>query len=291
MASKASLLLGFLLTVAFLGIAVKEAQASEPSLLFSETTIKAEVGETFSVEVIVDTGGEVAYGVGAKVSFDPKILEVVSVQPGTIFGDYPAASYDNTSGKIIVSGIASSQQNFIKDRAEFATLTFRAKKQGITSVQFIYEPGSTTDSNIAVTYGTGDILSQVSQLSVNVIPGSQDSPDTSVTAEVPTQTLERESLFTKILRFFGLSTEPATTREGRPVSGPIGAYRPIPPQQPITDPNQEQPLIIAGSSDDKPLARFAKIFLAAFLIVVLALLGKWLLSRFRKKPATIVQKL
>ena len=159
----------FLFLTAFFGLfCTTEVSAKEASLLFSPETVAVNMGEEFTVEVILDTVGEQVGGAGAKITFKNTDLTVIAVKPGSLFYDYPSAAFSNEEGKIIISGVASSMANFFAGQGVFATITFQAKSPGTSLIQFIYQPGSTTDSNIAVTYGSGDILSKVNSTTVTV---------------------------------------------------------------------------------------------------------------------------
>jgi len=288
--SKTLLVLGLFLIISGSIIVKTAGSAASPSLLFSDSSKAVGVGEIITVDIILDTAGQEVHGAGAKITFDQKNLEIVSIQPGTIFGDYPVASYDNTSGNIIVSGIASSKNNSFNDSGVFATLTFRAIKEGDSSVQFIFEPGSTRDSNIAVTYGTGDILSNVGTLSITVTPGTGITTSLPIANGFQPATTENLNFFEKLLRFFGLST-PAFIRDGRSKSRSIDAYQPLPSQPSITDPSQKQPLSFIGSNDDSLFTRLVLIFLTVALFVGLVLLIKRFLLKPSSKKATVFQNI
>jgi hypothetical protein len=268
-------LFGLGISLSALFIMIKSVAAQAPSLEFSATSKIVRTDETFSVDIIVDTVKQSAHGTGVKITFDPEVLEVISIETGSIFGDYPVASYDNSVGKIIISGISSSIRNEFNGRGVFATLTFRAIKKGGTTLQFDYQPGSTTDSNIAVTYGTGDILSNVNSLLVTVtagVGGETSVPTTFLPqTEIASEVAAEDSLLTRLFRFLGLGDEPVAVRTGRPQSEFLDASAPIPFQQPITDASQAQPESVVGSqgSDYSRIILFALIILVVIIIFFL----------------------
>ncbi len=139
---------------------------SVPSLLFSPSQVTSIANSTFTVSIIVDTAGQSVNGAGAKITFDPAYLQGVSIQPGTIFPNYATTSIDNTSGKIIISAISNSLDDTFTGLDSLATITFRVIKTGLTNANFVFTPGSTTDSNLAVTTGNGDILERVNTLQI-----------------------------------------------------------------------------------------------------------------------------
>ena len=144
-----------------------------PSLLFAPSEIRTSINKTFSVAVLVDTKGQAAGGVGAQITFDPTVLQGVEITPGSIFPDYPTTTIDNSTGKISISGITSSYDETFTGASTFATISFKLIKSSNSKVNFVYTPGATNESNIAVSTGNGDILSEVHTLSVIAV--SQDS--------------------------------------------------------------------------------------------------------------------
>src|SRR5690606_36473893 len=81
--------------------------AQAQSFSFDPPVSSAQVGETITTNIIIDTGSAEAVGADAEIIYDPLAVEVISVQPGTIFNDYPVAAFDNQLGQILVSGIVS----------------------------------------------------------------------------------------------------------------------------------------------------------------------------------------
>lgn len=264
----------FLLSTFFLLVDGVLAQ-SVPSLEFSATSKIVKVGEDFSTYIVVDTVGQAAHGTGVKINFDPEVLELTSIEAGNIFGDYPVVSFDNNEGKIIVSAISSSVQNAFVGRGVFATLNFKAIKKGGTAIEFDFEPGSTSDSNIAVVTGNGDILKQVNSLLVTIT----ETTGTGGTVSVPTtpqEAVEPEEgvgLFSKLFRFLGIGGEKAIVRQGRPKSQAIDAQAPIPSQQPITDANQNQPESIVGYGRSN-ISRIIFFVLVVFTVILAVYLAR-----------------
>lgn len=132
-------------------------------------TLTVNLEEEFSLKVLIDTFGQSAGGGGVKLNFDPARLKALEIIPGSIFGDYPGAVIDNAKGKITISGLASSTNNMFSGQGIFATIKWKSLKPGNTEITFDFQPGSTTDSNIAVTFGNGDILTQVNTAKINVL--------------------------------------------------------------------------------------------------------------------------
>lgn len=260
------------------------AYAAEPSLSFSPASIETAIGEPFTVDIILDTAGYIAHGTGAKMSFDPHVLEVVSIQTGTIFGDYPTASMDNVAGRVIISGIVSSRTQYFRGKDVFASVTFQGTSPGSTVVSFLYEPGSTTDSNIAVTYGTGDILAKVGTLTVTVQDtGERGGFGTEQLTPTPSPT--PTSLFGRLLQSLGFTTQidPTSIRESRTLNEALDPHAPIPSQPPITDPNQAQSPSALPPTIVHPVVKALRTILFLVATVIATLFGERLYRSWKKK--------
>jgi len=146
------LLAGFLV---FLGVfsPLVLAQTTNPHLSFSPSTTTVTVGETFDVDVLVDTGGQAVDGVDAIISYDQDLLEAVSVTAGSFL--FTTTNSLATAGKIKIYGVAESGSPKT-GTGTLATITLRAKSAGEATLTFDCQSGVTTDSNI--NKGSEDII-------------------------------------------------------------------------------------------------------------------------------------
>ena len=207
----------------FASAAVVHAQTPNGKLYFAPESLEVNNNSTFTNEIYVDTDGSDVGGVGAIVTFNNVFLEAVSVEPGVIFDDYPLAAIDNDSGRISISGISGSKDHLYNGKDLFAKVTWQAKKTGTTDVSFDFTPGRTTDSNIAVTFGTGDILSEIAPQHVSIlVSGAAESTET--TTDATAETVSSPSIIERALNaIFG-------NREAT-----VDPYAPIARQEPKTD--------------------------------------------------------
>lgn len=93
--------------------------------------------QTFDVAIILDTKDEKVDAVDAILTYDPSILEVTGLSPGTIFSAYPVKSYGE--GKIQLSGFALPEGETPKPfsgKGTLGTITFKALNSGSTKVIF-----------------------------------------------------------------------------------------------------------------------------------------------------------
>lgn len=227
--------------------------ATVPSLLFSPAELNIVTDSQFKVDILLNTAGQGVSGAGVKVVFDPYYLSATSISIGSIFADYPAAIIDNDKGLITISGIVSSPTDLYTGTDTFASITFHPSHAGETKVKYNYVPGSTTDSNIAVMTGNGDILGEVNELTISI---SGESVETPTPTSTPNPTITPITIIKSITAKLGLSSaESAVERPGREMGISDTAPDPLAPivrQPPITDPSSTQPIADANY-DSNPL--------------------------------------
>lgn len=109
------------------------------------------------------------------VTYDPTYLKVntdVQKSPlkiGSLYDSYPYNVVDEKIGKIAVSGI-TTKSGGILGNGLFGTLTFSTLKAGQTEIKIDFTKGSTTDSNVTENSTAKDLLSEVKNLKVNIVP-------------------------------------------------------------------------------------------------------------------------
>lgn len=176
---------------------------SEPSLAFNTLTPPnpQQVGSNFQVNIVADTAGQKVSGVDAQITFDPSLVEIISIQQGTgtPFPSYPELTYDNTAGKIFVSaniGTSSSPTPVNASDVQVAKITGRTKAAtSSTTLRFVFNPNDRNDSNLSLYLDQqgqepADILAKVShQELIAVNPNNSPTPGPTSTP-VPTATLQ-----------------------------------------------------------------------------------------------------
>jgi regulation of enolase protein 1 (concanavalin A-like superfamily) len=162
-------------------------------LFFSNPT-PSNVGDTFTLDLYADTGGQDVDGVDSRIRFDPAILDVQSVNQGsaTEFPSYPALDFDNAAGTVSISANIGSgaspspanganlhigQINFLVDSATAGS-----------TVSYDFTLGDRNDSNIVLsgTYFTQDpqdILQSVANWSFTIV-GPSPTPTATPTPGV-----------------------------------------------------------------------------------------------------------
>lgn len=215
--------------------------AADPSLTLSPDSTSVTLGQDVILAIMVDTAGYASGGVGAILRYDPNLLVATHIETGTIFVDYPLASIDNTNGKITISGIAASTNDLYTGRGELARVTFNTRQVGIDTLSFEFTPGSTRDSNIAVTFGSGDVLASVGQAKITVLETSNNVVLPSPPPPVQTSLVDKVNQVVSTVKIPYLRDKYASARAGREVSKNLDPLGPIVRQEPITDPLTTQP--------------------------------------------------
>jgi len=126
------------------------ASVPTATLLVSPVNTQVEAGQLVTVTIEVQ-GATNVYGVDARLTFDPQILEVVDAIPSTSMpgvqfraGDFPDSTHnrsyvgkqdaDNQSGLAIYAITVRSPQPAASGGGTLCSLTFRAKQNGISQL-------------------------------------------------------------------------------------------------------------------------------------------------------------
>ena len=128
----------------------------EPSILLEPAFLQLKMKEEFQVAVVINSDLPLV-GADAKISFDPRVLEVVSIDDGDAFKNLPLKSVNK--GAINITGIAEKKAEF-SGTGTLATLSLKAKDAGDTNLIIAFSPGETSDSNLAQVPAS-DVLAKV----------------------------------------------------------------------------------------------------------------------------------
>ena len=145
-----------------------QSQVQQTAITLSSAKSEYKVGEQIVVDINISSAKQVD-GADLIITYDPKMLTAKPATPGTIFSDYPQNTVDANLGKVSISGITAQPGGVVPD-GEFGKVTFVAKAAGTTKIAFDFTAGQTGDTNVSET-GTGkDILEEVSELEINILP-------------------------------------------------------------------------------------------------------------------------
>lgn len=159
---------------------VAPAARRSTTLALQATRTEVSPGEIFGVSVLL-TSDVIVTGVDVVLQYDPTILALEPRDPAasasadrylgtalSVLDLFPYAEItksSETSTSFFFSALAKPLRNF-RGQGEVASLRFRALKAGETAVSFLFQPGASSDSNVA-SQGQ-DILTAVHDLTIKV---------------------------------------------------------------------------------------------------------------------------
>lgn len=129
---------GFSIVVLILILApLSLAYAAEGSLFLSPLNGTYAVGDTFEIQVRVDSGGRAVNAVEAELSYDPHSLAVDHISTvGSIIGSWPTVpGFSNTEGTFHFSGW--TRERFSGSEGLVITIYFRALRVDSSAITFI----------------------------------------------------------------------------------------------------------------------------------------------------------
>jgi hypothetical protein len=121
------------------------------------------VGEQFEAAIVLRANNSALDGIDVRsLQYDPSRLRLAGdsetpVRPGPALAELVRASADREAGAVQLSGILSDEAG--TGSSTVGTVRFEATRAGTTTLSLSYEPGATTESNVAAS-GT-DVLRNV----------------------------------------------------------------------------------------------------------------------------------
>lgn len=157
------------------------------TLSVSPSSQSLKVGDTFTVNINLDTQGKMIDGVDIRyLNYNPNIIQIqdsgieagVQIAPGNLMPLTLVNKVDESLGRVTFSQVVAGGSKYTGSGV-LATITFKAVAPGNTDLTFDYSPNSTTDSNIAS--GGLDVLSLVvnGNYSVNSLTSSSGTVSSS----------------------------------------------------------------------------------------------------------------
>lgn len=187
-------LLSVLISAYFaLGLLVAPAVAQsvgKATLSFNPASGQVYLNQNFNVDVMVNTGGDESAGADVYVKFNTSALEFISGTYDTTFykgsGSVGITSPTtaNSTGTVYMAGLVPAPPEgespvYVKGSGKIATLTFRPKTLGQTTLSFRFDGlGETVDSNVTprADSGIADLLYSVGTAAYTVIQGTEPPP-------------------------------------------------------------------------------------------------------------------
>lgn len=129
--------------------------------------VEATVGARIKVEVQIATT-EQTDGADVILKYDPKVLQAMTINTGTIYPEYPIKTIDAVAGTISISGVSGTVATAFSDQGIFGNIEFKALRAGQTVVAVVYTAEATVDSNVLGSKAEKDILNKVQDLTINI---------------------------------------------------------------------------------------------------------------------------
>ena len=149
------------------------SQIQAATLDLSSTSTSFQVGDTFEVQILLDTQGTEIDGVDIHyLNYDPSLIEVqdadsdtsgIQIEAGSLLEETVMNSVETTSGQIDFSQVTSPGTTY-NGSGTLATVTFKVLAEGTTTLTFDFTSDATTDCNVAS--NGSDILTSVGSLTL-----------------------------------------------------------------------------------------------------------------------------
>ncbi len=178
--------------VCFFALFFAAISAEAATLTLSPSSGNYSVGQTFSVDILLDTQGAAVDGIDiVYLNYNPTYLEVaddnasqsgIQITPGALMPMTLANTVNATNGKITFSQITAGGTTFTSSGAQvLATVHFKVLQAINTQVYFDFVVNGTADTNVA-SIGK-DVLTTVTN--GNYGPGAQTPAPTLPTSPAP----------------------------------------------------------------------------------------------------------
>lgn len=169
---------------------VRKKAAPATALSLSPGTISVNEGETFNLDVVMDTGENRVSAAEIHLSFDEELLQTESITPGSFLPSVllPGSFGPGVASIILDFGVPSEgAEPGVKGSGLLATFTFKALAASAqTQVSF------DSSTQVAGIGETGDVLVRTAPATVTVLgaaaPTSTPTPSTGVSTPTPTST-------------------------------------------------------------------------------------------------------
>lgn len=170
----------FVVLLIIMNSQLSTAFAAGATLSLSPASGTFNQGCSFSLDILLDTGGVQTDGTDAILFYDPTRFTATKIRSGTIYSDYPGNSIDAQGGKITITGLSSVSTAF-SGQGVLGSIDFTVAASAPTSVsqiKFDFDPNDkakTTDSNVVERTTVSDVLNQVNDGSYTIGTGSCNS--------------------------------------------------------------------------------------------------------------------
>jgi len=144
-----------LFILVFIVVLIRPSIVSAATLSLSPQARIVAPGETFSVDILIDTAGESVTLADVYLTHDKTLMSLLTVTNGTFF---PDTYHLLTPGEPYIGGALSKAGESFKGTGKVATLTFKTLKEGVDTLAFNCQAGKTSDTNITRANDAADIV-------------------------------------------------------------------------------------------------------------------------------------
>lgn len=152
----------------FFALSISRVFAASATMQFSPASGSFTIGQNFTVNVLLNTGGGRSSGTDMIVSFPADKIILTDITPGTIYNQYVGKDINNSRGLASISGIASSTSSLFSGNSTFATLSFKAIDTGTANLSFNFTKGNKNDTNVSDFDAQDDILTSVTNATFTI---------------------------------------------------------------------------------------------------------------------------
>ncbi len=146
-----------------IGLSNPVKSGANAELFLSPATKTVNVGETFSVDVLVNTNGQNVVAVAAYLTYDVTKLQLIQIDSSnSVFTMQAEKTFDPQTGEIKI-GLGKPNPGVNTANGNVATIDFKALAEASpTNVVFLMtSPGASDDSGVYKANGAEDILGSV----------------------------------------------------------------------------------------------------------------------------------
>ena len=125
------------------------------------------VDDEFTVPVMMASESFHVIGADIEISYDPQLVEIVSVENGEKFDHFVADEINEEEQKVIFSVAMEPEKTGFTGSGTIATITARALQPGTATFEYIYHKNERNDTNISVSDLPGeDVLETTREVQV-----------------------------------------------------------------------------------------------------------------------------
>jgi len=108
-------------------------RANAASVKFDKGTVNVAVGDTFTLDPVVDAASDQITSTDMWILYDSTLLEAQNASAGAFF---PSVTNNITAGKVYIAGLVTDPGTYKTGSGSVAKITFKALKNGSTTITY-----------------------------------------------------------------------------------------------------------------------------------------------------------